>query len=486
MNDSNRIVYRALPTLADFHASDAFYRGVMGPVGSGKSTAMCMELMRRAFSQPPGPDNVGRTRFAILRNSYRELSDTTLKTWLDWFPEHLFGVFEKTGMRHLVRLDGPRGPVACEVLFRSLDRPGDVKKLLSLELTGAWINEAREMPKAVVDAVGDRVERFPPARDGGCAWAGVIMDTNPPDADHWWHRLAEEERPEGWAFFRQPGGLAETASGRFEPNPGAENLENLPPDYYARRMAGKSPSHVRVYYCSLYGLVQDGRPVYPEFVDRVHVAAGPIEPVEGRTLHVGLDFGLTPAAVMGQRLVSGRWVWLDELVACDMGMTRFAEVLLARLNERYRDLEWRITGDPAGMQRSQVDERTPFDVLRARGLDARPAPSNDFLLRREAVALPLTRLVDGEPGLVVSPACRTLVQGMAGGYRYRRVEMPGEERFHDVPDKNRFSHVCEAGQYLMLGAGEGVRVIRPESGQGRQRPGRTENDYDPFNARGML
>jgi hypothetical protein len=120
-------------------------------------------------------------------------------------------------------------------------------------------------------------------------------------------------------------------------------------------------------------------------------------------------------------------------------------------------------------------------VLRARGLDARPAPSNDFLLRREAVALPLTRLVDGKPGLVVSPSCRILIQGMAGGYRYRRVEVAGEERYHDAPDKNRFSHVCEAGQYLMLGAGEGARVIRPESGlSAAKRPGRTVNDYDPF------
>ena len=88
------------------------------------------------------------------------------------------------------------------------------------------------MPRPVVDAVGDRVERFPAARDGGCAWAGVVMDTNPPDADHWWHTLAEETRPEGFAFFRQPGGLRETASGRFEPDPAAENLENLPPGYY--------------------------------------------------------------------------------------------------------------------------------------------------------------------------------------------------------------------------------------------------------------
>ncbi|MEF2144191.1 MAG: hypothetical protein V3573_01995 [Desulfovibrionaceae bacterium] len=483
MNTARRITYVAPPTLSRFHASGAFVRGVMGPVGSGKSTAMCMELMQRARRQRPSPDNVRRTRFAIIRNSYRELADTTLKTWLDWFPEDLFGCFSQSRMTHHIRL----ADMDMEVLFRSLDRPGDLKKLLSLELTGAWINEAREMPKAIVDALGDRVERFPAQRDGGCTWAGVILDTNPPDTDHWWYRLAEEQQPEGWAFFTQPGGLVEQAAGpgglpRFEPNSRAENLMHLPPDYYLRRMAGKSPDHVRVYYCGKYGSVHDGKPVFPEFHRAIHVAGHPLESVPERPLFVGLDFGLTPAAVFGQRLASGRWHWLGELVAEDMGMVRFAGELRRVLAEQYPGLEVRLYGDPAGSQRSQVDERTPFDILRGVGIDARPAPSNDPLLRREAVALPLPRLVDGEPGLRVSPGCRVLIKGMAGSYRYRRVEIMGEERYRDMPDKNEYSHVCDAAQYLMIGAGEGLAVL----GRGiepRSLPSRAENDYAPFGRR---
>ena len=37
----------------------------------------------------------------------------------------------------------------------------------------------------------------------------------------------------------------------------------------------------------------------------------------------------------------------------------------------------------------------------------------------------------------------------------------GDERFHDKPNKNRFSHPCEAAQYMMLGAGEGYTVVTP-------------------------
>ena len=59
------------------------------------------------------------------------------------------------------------GDVELEVIFLALDRPEDVKKLLSLELTGIWINEAREIPKSIIDACTMRVGRYPSMREGG-------------------------------------------------------------------------------------------------------------------------------------------------------------------------------------------------------------------------------------------------------------------------------------------------------------------------------
>ena len=59
----------------------------------------------------------------------------------------------------------------------------DVKKLLSLELTGVWVNEAREIPKSIIDAVTMRCGRFPSMREGGPSWSGVICDTNAPEED---------------------------------------------------------------------------------------------------------------------------------------------------------------------------------------------------------------------------------------------------------------------------------------------------------------
>jgi len=297
-----------------------------------------------------------------------------------------------------------------------------------------------------------------------------VLDTNPPDTDHWWYRLAEMERPPGWAFFRQPGGLLEV-KGAFVPNPDAENLANLPRDYYARAAAGRAPDHVRVYHCAQYGFACDGRPIFPEYVDAVHCAPAPLAPAPGIPLVVGLDFGLTPAALIAQRLPTGRWLWLDELVAEDMGVARFGRLLRDLLAGRYGDFAVDLWGDPAGAARSQTDEKTAFQVLAALGVPARPAPSNDFTLRREAIAAPLSRLVDGKPGLLVSPRCATARRGLAGGYSFRRLAVAGAERFADKPDKNRFSHVIDAGGYALLGAGEGRALTRsrPQPGARQKR-----------------
>lgn len=431
------------PVARAFMMSDAFVRGIRGPYGSGKSVACCMEILRRAGRQAPGADGLRRTRWAVVRNTYPELKTTTIKTWHDWVPQSL-GRWQADGPpTHRVRL----GDVDLEVIFLALDRPEDARKLLSLELTGAWINEARDVPKAILDALTGRVGRYPAAKDGGASWSGIIMDTNPPDTDHWWYRLAEEERPEGWAFFAQPGGRS----------PGAENRDHLPPAYYERQMAGKDPNWIRVYIDGEYGFVQDGKPVFPEYKDHVHCRPLALDP--RLPVHVGLDFGLTPAAVFGQRAANGQWRWLSELVAVDMGTVRFAELLGAEMRSRYAGCRFEVIGDPAGDSRAQTDERTPFDILRAAGIDARPAPSNDPNLRQEAIRVPLTRMIDGEPGLLIDPACRVLRKAMAGAYRYRRLQVSGQQRFHDVPEKNAFSHVADAAQYLMLGAGEGRAII---------------------------
>ena len=451
------------PVSRAFLLSDAFFRGIMGPFGSGKSTACIMDILKHAQLQRLSTDGRRRSRWAVIRNTYPELKTTTIKSWHQWVPASM-GRWVDSGppMHHITE-----GDLDLEVIFVSLDRPDDIAKLLGMELTGAWIDEAREVPKAVVDGLTGRVGRYPSMLMGGSNWSGIIASTNPPDNDHWWYKLAEEVHPQGWEFFKQPSGMS----------PQAENRDNLPPDYYERQMAGKDEDWIKVYVHGEYGFVRDGKPIYPEYVDSLHCQEFDLIP--GLPIYVGIDFGLTPAAVFAQRTPMGQWRWHSELVTEDMGATRFAELLKEAMFQRYPNYEFVVTGDPAGDIRVQTDESTPFLILRKAGIPAKPASSNDYIKRREAVAVPLSRLIDGKPGLMVHPQCKMLRKGMAGGYNYRRVQVSGEERYRDAPDKNIYSHVCEAAQYLMMGAGVGDEIVRRV-----QRPGFRQNsantDYNVF------
>lgn len=444
------------PVSRAFLESNAFVRGIRGPFGSGKSTVCCVDILTRALEQEPGPDGIRRSRWAIVRNTYPELKTTTIKTWHGIVPETFGRWVDQGPPTHY--LTGPDFEI--EVLFLALDSPSDVKKLLSMDLTGAWVNEAREVPKTILDGLTARVGRYPSKAMGGPTWFGVILDTNPPDTDHWWYKLAEEDTPDGFQFFAQPSGLSEQA----------ENRENLPAGYYERLCAGKHEDWIKVYVRGEYGFLQDGRPIYPEYRDSIH--ARDIQPWRGVPLHIGLDFGLTPAAVIAQRNAVGAWRWLDEVVTEHLGARRFAEQLKRKLETDWAGFEIAsITGDPAGNQPLGDDEEnTVFKVMQAAGIHARAASTNDWTPRRESVAKALSTIIDGEPGLVIGPKCRVLRKAMMGGYHYKRVAVVGEERYQDKPNKNHFSHVAEAGQYVMLGAGEGKAIVRASRlGQVRHR-----------------
>lgn len=442
---------------------------ICGPLGSSKTNASCWKTFRIMTGQAPDSAGVRKTRIAAVRNTYPDLMGTTVKDWLEMFGE--LGKFNKSGLEpphHTMRFRLPEDKtiVEAELVFLALDRAEHVRKLRGLQLTAAWLNEVKELPFAVVQMLDLRVGRFPQGAVGP-TWYGIYGDTNAPDEDHWYYRLAEEERPEGWKFYKQPGGvIRDSIHHPWRENPQAENLSNLPPGYYIKGAQGKDDAWIRVNLANEYGFVRDGKPVVPDYNDSVHCR--PFELVKDWGLYLGFDFGLTPAALIGQRTPSGQWRIRREIVTEDTGIARFADEVKRVLADEFPGWPIKaITGDPAGDQRQAADneERTVFQILAANGIDAEPAFTNDFTVRTEAFAAPLKRLIDGQPGMLIHPDCRVTRKGLAGGYAFKRLQVAGDERYRDKPDKNRYSHPCEAGQYMVMGGGEGQAVTkrhRPE------------------------
>ena len=445
--------YVASTTMNKFHNADKFVRALMGPIGSGKSVACCIEMLLISFKQRANSAGIRKSRWVVVRNTYRELVDTTIQTFFDWWPE-AEGIYLKKDMKFTINKFLDDGTTAhIEFLFRALDKPDDIKKLLSLEVTGGWINEAREIPKQIMDMLIGRLGRYPNKRDGGPTRHCLLLDTNPPDSDSWWYKLFETNLPYNHAIFKQPSGIT----------PEAENVENLPPLYYENMQAGKDKEWINVYVNGKYGFVQDGKPVYPEYKDDAHYMDDEYTPLANKTIFIGIDFGLTPAAVFGQQTASGRWIIFDELVTEDMGAKTFGRLLNTHINKIYPNHTFEIYADPAGDQRAQTDETTPFQILQSEGVTAWPTYTNDPILRREAVAGTLTRMdFSGNTGFVIGPKAIMTRKAMAGGYKYKRMAVSGQERYMDKPDKGRYSHVADALQYLMIGAGEGGKVIETE------------------------
>jgi hypothetical protein len=420
---------------------------IEGPVGSGKTVGTLMKGFIKSVQQEAHL-GVRYSRGMFIRNTYPELKSTVIRSFQDWFPENIAPIRWDAPITATMKFplaDGTR--LDLEIFFLSFDRPDDVGKLKSLEVTWAGLSEANELAKAALDMASQRVGRYPPKRLGGPTWYGVFGDTNMPDDDHYLYTLFEKSKPEGYKLFKQPGGLIFKGGDHedrknYEPNPEAENISNLPGgyEYYFRQIAGKSREWIKVYLLAQYGTISDGKAIYPEWNDDLHCKK--VSAYPGRPLLLGFDYGLTPACVICQVSPRGQLLVLAELFAKDMGIRQFArDVVRPFLAMNFHDYGFQAVGDPAGLARSDTDEKTCFMEL---------APTNSFVGRREAVAKYLTRLVDGAPALLVDPSCDMIRRGFNGRYQFRRLQVVGEERYKDVPDKNEFSHLHDALQYAAL------------------------------------
>lgn len=428
------------PVARDFFFDDTEVACIIGPYGSGKSSASVQRLKRHMHQQEPDSRGVRDTRILIARNTYKQLQDATLPTWLRWFPQDIYGPVDSR-MRHILSGKLPDGTkLRCEVLFRAFDNPvEDLRNLLSLDITMAWLNECRELPFEIFTGIMGRVGRWP-GGDVRATFAGAILDSNPWYSESEYHRAFVIDPRPGYKLWHQPSGIS----------PEAENLANLPKGYYQkmeRDLAGE-PDKLRVQCYSEFGALRSGQVVYPRFTDNVHCK--PFDLPKGVPLRLGVDFGLrASAATIGYRSPVGTLYVVDEVVAFDEDLPRFADAIKARLSNQYpgHALEWGV-GDPAGNQRN-LSGATAFDIARARGLHLMPAQTNELSVRLAAVNKLLVEMApDGKPALQIHPRCKWLRDGFLHGYKF--AQQRGTGRIADVPADNDYTHVHDSLQYLAM------------------------------------
>lgn len=440
----------------------------MGPIGGGKTTACCWEVFRLAGEQKPF-NGVRKCRVAIVRSLYSELVSTTIRSWRDWFPDDICPLrMHESPISGMMRLKlGDGSIMELEVFFAALEREEDTRKVLGMELTGVWFNEARELPWGVVRDVMSRIGRYPSAREGGHTRKFAIADTNPSDDTHWWYRLAVEGKMSDDAgeitlsdfeFFHQPPALIFTETG-YAPNPSAENAKNLTDGYgyWIDQIAGREPEWIKVYIMGEYGHLSTGKPVYGRsYSDHLHCSTVPFIPIPKWPIVASFDYGRTPCCLIMQQTPRGQVRVLEEIVTEDSDIRSLCRDLVKpRLVTKYKDNPLYITGDPAGNTPGEQDSRSCYDIIREelKGLyrDVQPYEdqTNAIVPRLDSVKRLLSRLNDGVPGFMISPDCSVLRKSFQGRYKYRKIKgAGGMDRYSETPDKSHpWSDVSDCCQY---------------------------------------
>ena len=440
-----------------FEASRAFVNLVIGPYGSGKTTMCIQRLVKAACEMPYWHNGRRRARALIIRNTSGELYSTTLQSWLSWF-SGLGDIYkrQKPLLTYEHHFNDGKGIVELELIFLAMDREDDIRKMKSLEVTFAYINELSEVPQGVLSHLKGRLNGRYPSKQfcDEPYWTGIFADTNPPDTDHWLYKTFELNCPDNYRIFHQPPGLVKNSDDQWVRNPQCDNYVNLRPDYYELLAGGQTNEFVNVYCLGQYGSVGMGKKVYPEFNSDVH-ARETVDALQGEPLYIGWDGGLTPACVVVQFTPRGQLLVLKEYTAENMGVRTFAEsVVLPGLQ---RDFPYcpkigLSRADPSGVRRDEIMAEFSFiGELNSLGIETTPANTNAIDMRINAVRYFLNRMVDGKPGFLISKqGCPTLYKGFTKDYVFKRIAIAGEERYRNEPDKNMSSHPHDALQYIAL------------------------------------
>lgn len=483
-SDQNKI-YVPNATGKLFHNDDTFVQLIMGPYGSGKSTICVNKIVEQACRMPVWHNGRRRSKCLIIRNTSGELQSTTLQTWLQWFGD--LGDIRKRQKPLLTyehTFNDGNGIVELELVFIALDRDEDIRKLKSIEATMAYINELSEVPQAVLHHLIGRVNHRYPSKSF-CPepyWSGIIADTNPPDEDHWIFKDFEINPTPNYKIFHQPSGLIMNADGSFAKddagnyiaNPECDNYKNLSPDYYVKLAEKRSEGFIKVYCGGRYGIVESGKRVYPEYNDDIH-SVSRIEAIQGYPIHLGWDFGLTPACVVFQISPRGQLRILKEYTSEDLGIRTFAKnIVLPQIAVDFvYNKIGESEGDPAGMAGDAImEELSCIGELNNLGIKTNPAHTNDIDVRIGSVRYFLNTMIDGQPAFLISREnCPLLRKGFINGYHFKRLSVSGDDRYQDKPNKNKFSHPHDALQYgVMKFASD--RIIEQK---------KPENKVDMFN-----
>jgi hypothetical protein len=317
------IDYVPLPSQQKFHDSGARFKGFSGPIGSGKSQALCHEAIRLSYLNPGRTGLIGAPTYPMLR-------DATLTSFLE--------VLVSNGIRHelnkselvLVMKD-----TRSRIYFRAVD---DFERLRGTNLAWFALDELTYTTEEAWLRLEGRL-RDPLAQRlcGFAVWTPKGFD--------WVYRRFIRERVEGYDVV-----MAQPYENRYV-------LDRIP-DFYARLKGSYDARFFEQEVLGEYLNVQAGV-VYQGFMRARNVqevnADGMIP------LLWALDFNVDPMSSIVAQKNGDDVVVLDEIVLSRAGTAEACEEFQARYPNHQAGIV--IYGDASG-QRLQTAGTTDYKIIK--------------------------------------------------------------------------------------------------------------------------
>lgn len=305
----------------------------------------------------------------------------------------------------------------------------DPDSLGSQEFAAILVIEAHEITEEAFRKLRNRARQ-------GLLPSFLILEGNPPSEGHWLARLTNKHDPAydpDITIFELPS----TENWDFMTKAYRSTLENMPASWRRRYLLGKT------------GFLPSGTPVYPAFVEGLHVRKTAIVP--DRPIIRSWDFGYRRAACAWmQRTDEGQLLIHKEWMALETPESEFIEGVKQRTNEWFEDRACADYGDPAARNRDPEGVSTLVRLDKA-GIKM-VARNSTYAERIPLINQRLSLLIGGEPAVIVDPGCPIIIEGLLGGYHFPEIDP--DKRYtqkHEVPDHDQwFSHLMNCVEYAFV------------------------------------
>lgn len=403
------IRYQPLPSQWAFHRCRARFKGFSGPVGSGKSQALCHEAIRLAYL------NSGRTGL-LAAPTYGMLRDATVTALVGILEENSIP-YELRKTEGVLRLLDP----GSRILLRSLDEP---ERLRGTNL--AWFG-VDELTYAAEDA-WTRLEarlRDPEARHrhGFAVWTPKGFD--------WVYRRFIARKVAGYeVIFAKP----------------YENvyLLNEVPDYYDRLRSSYGGEFFAQEVLGQYVNTAAGR-VYQDFDRQTHVRDVTLDP--NLPVLWALDFNVNPLCSLIAQRIGDELRVLGEIVLSGASTADACREFLQRFGKDCAGVH--VYGDASGNAR-RTSGPTDYEIIKShfeqaglRGARFIVPKQNPGVRDRITLVNAKLRNARGESTLVVSPLCEELIADFE-----QTCYKPNSTVIDKTSDPRR-SHLTDALGYLI-------------------------------------